>query len=57
MPTYEFLCHACGKAFEWISSIADYERKQKEGLQCPTCASRDVARQLSSVQVKTSKKS
>lgn len=57
MPTYEFLCHACGKEFEWISSITDYERQQKEGMQCPSCASRDVVRQLSSVQVKTAKKS
>jgi putative FmdB family regulatory protein len=57
MPTYEFLCRACGKSFELISSIAEYERKQKEGIHCPGCASPDVARQLSTVQVKTSKKS
>lgn len=57
MPTYEFLCRQCGKTFEWISSLTEYERKQKEGIQCPGCASRDVSRQLSSIQVKTSKKS
>ena len=57
MPTYEFLCRNCGKAFEWISSLSDYERQQKEGIRCPGCASQDVSRQLSSLQVKTSKKS
>lgn len=57
MPTSEFLCRNCGKAFAWISSIAEYERKQKEGVACPGCASRDVSRQLASLQVKTSKKS
>jgi putative FmdB family regulatory protein len=57
MPTYEFLCRHCGKAFEWSASISDYGRKQKEGVQCPKCTSRDVSRLLSSIQVKTSKKS
>lgn len=57
MPTYEFLCRNCGNAFEWLVSLSEYERKQKEGIQCPGCASQDISRQLSSVQVKTSKKS
>ena len=57
MPAYEFMCRKCGKAFEWIASISDYERKQKEGMQCPRCASPEVVRQLSVFQAKTSKKS
>lgn len=57
MPTYEFLCRNCGKTFEWLVSLSEYEQKQKEGIQCPGCASRDISRQLSSIQVKTSKKS
>jgi putative FmdB family regulatory protein len=57
MPTYEFMCRKCGKAFEWVTSISDYERKQKEGMQCPTCTSPQVVRQLSVFQAKTSKKS
>ena len=57
MPSYEFLCRQCGKAFELFVSLSEYEQKQKEGIQCPGCASRDVSRQLSSIQVKTSKKS
>lgn len=37
MPTCEFLCRNCGKAFKWTSSITDYERKQKEGIERPDC--------------------
>jgi putative FmdB family regulatory protein len=57
MPTYEFLCHKCAKPFEWIASISEYERKRKEGLQCPECGSSEVVQQISGFQVKTSKKS
>jgi putative FmdB family regulatory protein len=49
MPTYEFLCRNCGKAFEWTFSLSDYERKQKEGIPCPKCTSREVSRLLSSI--------
>jgi putative FmdB family regulatory protein len=57
MPTYEFLCRKCAKAFEVSLSIAEYERKRKEGLQCSECGSSEVEQQLSLFQVKTSKKS
>jgi len=57
MPTYEFLCRKCTKAFEMVSSIAEYERKRKEGMQCPACGSFEVVQQISGFQVKTSKKS
>lgn len=57
MPTHEFLCRKCVKAFEMIASITEYERKRKEGIQCPECGSSEVVRQISSFQVKTSKKS
>lgn len=57
MPTYEFLCRKCVKTFETISSIAEYERKRKEGMQCPECGSADVVQQITGFQVKTSKKS
>jgi putative FmdB family regulatory protein len=57
MPTYEFLCRKCTKIFEMISSIAEYERKRKEGMQCPACGSSEVVQQISGFQVKTSKKS
>ncbi|MCL6508921.1 MAG: zinc ribbon domain-containing protein [Bryobacteraceae bacterium] len=57
MPTYEFLCHQCAKTFELSSSVAEYERKRKEGIHCPTCGGSDVQQQISAFQVKTSKKS
>jgi len=57
MPTYEFLCQKCGKVFELISSISEYEHKRKEGLQCPGCGSSEIVQQISGFQVKTSKKS
>jgi putative FmdB family regulatory protein len=57
MPTYEFLCRKCAKTFEMIASITEYERKRKEGIQCPECGSAEVVQQISSFQVKTSKKS
>ena len=57
MPVYEFLCEQCGKSFELALSIADAERKRKEGVQCPGCGSSAVVQQISHFQVKTSKKS
>jgi putative FmdB family regulatory protein len=57
MPIYEFLCQKCGKGFVFSSSISEYERKRTEGFQCPECGSPEVVRQMSSVQVKTTKKS
>jgi putative FmdB family regulatory protein len=57
MPIYEFLCQQCGKGFVFSASISDYERKGTEGFQCPECGSSEVVRQMSSFQVKTTKKS
>ena len=57
MPIYEFLCQKCGKDFVFSSSISDYERKRKEGFQCPGCGSSEVVQQVSSFQIKTAKKS
>jgi putative FmdB family regulatory protein len=57
MPIYEFLCQQCGKGFVLSASISDYERKRTEGFQCPACGSSEVVRQMSSVQVTTTKKS
>jgi putative FmdB family regulatory protein len=57
MPTYEFLCEKCGKKFEQIWSLSEYDKRSKEKTKCPSCASVRVVRTLSMVQVKTSKKS
>ena len=57
MPVYEFLCQQCGNSFELSLSISDVESKRQGGLQCPGCGSANVVQQVSSFQVKTSKKS
>jgi putative FmdB family regulatory protein len=57
MPTYEFLCQKCAKPFERICSLEEYDRQAKKRTKCPKCGSTSVVRQISAVQVKTSKKS
>ena len=57
MPTYEFLCKKCEKPFERIYSLEEYDREMKKRIKCPKCGSTSVVRQISAVQVKTSKKS
>jgi putative FmdB family regulatory protein len=57
MPTYEFLCRKCEKPFELIWSLSEYETETKKKIKCPKCGSTSVVRQISAVEVKTSKKS
>jgi putative FmdB family regulatory protein len=54
MPTYEFVCEKCRKAFALTMKISEYERKKPS---CPKCKSRKVRRQITSFQTITSKKS
>jgi putative FmdB family regulatory protein len=57
MPTYEFLCKKCKKPFERIYSLEEYERQTKRKIKCPKCGSTSVVRQISAIEVRTSKKS
>jgi putative FmdB family regulatory protein len=57
MPTYEFLCQKCEKPFERIYSLDEYDREMQKKIKCPECGSTRVVRQISAVQVRTSKKS
>jgi len=57
MPTYEFLCQKCEKLFEQTYSLKEYEREKKKKTRCPKCGSSRVVRQISSFEVKASKKS
>ncbi len=57
MPTYEFLCRKCNKPFERIYSLEEYDRQTKKKIKCPNCGSRSVVRQISAIEVRTSKKS
>lgn len=57
MPTYEFLCEKCRKVFEQIWSLSEYDKRLKEKRKCPFCGSTQVVKTITSVQVRTSKKS
>jgi putative FmdB family regulatory protein len=57
MPSYEFVCEKCGKAFELNCSVAEYEQKKKGGIKCLHCNSSKIMRQVSAFQVQTAKKS
>ena len=57
MPTYEFHCEKCGKNFEQVWSLSEYDKHIKEKKRCSSCGSARVVKALSMVQVKTSKKS
>jgi len=54
MPSYEFICEKCKKAFTLIISISEYEKKK---FRCPKCKSTRVKQQITPFQVVTSKKS
>jgi putative FmdB family regulatory protein len=54
MPLYEFRCNACGKEFEVILSVKDYDSRK---VKCMKCGSSRVERVWSEVHVLTSKKS
>jgi putative FmdB family regulatory protein len=54
MPTYEFVCDNCRKAFSLTMKISAYEKKK---VSCPKCKSKKVRQQLTSFQTITSKKS
>ena len=42
MPLYEYLCKACGHAFEQLRSIATMDERRP----CPQCAAVETERQL-----------
>ena len=41
MPVYEYVCRACGRAFE------RYVQRWSDAVACPACASERVEKQLS----------
>ncbi len=54
MPTYEYVCEKCKKAFSVEMSISDHEKRK---VQCPKCKSKKLRQQISAFQTVTSKKS
>ena len=53
MPTYEFYCEKCKKAFSVVISISNYDKKK---YNCPKCKGKKVKQQISSFQTVTSRK-
>jgi putative FmdB family regulatory protein len=54
MPTYEYLCEACKKEFEQITTIHEHDEGK---IACPKCGSNKIKQLPASFQVVTSKKS
>lgn len=54
MPTYEYRCNKCGKAFERQEHVGEHEKSHPR---CPKCQSSDIQSVLTDFYVKTSKKS
>jgi putative FmdB family regulatory protein len=58
MPTYAFYCSQCKATFELIASMAEHERMKKEKtLKCSSCGSSEVVPQVTTFEVRTSRKS
>lgn len=54
MPTYQYRCDKCGKAFERTETMSEHEAAKP---QCPNCRSKKVSAVPGRVYVVTSKKS
>jgi putative FmdB family regulatory protein len=54
MPTYQYRCAECGKAFERTETISEHEKAKP---QCPKCGSMKVSVVPGRIYVVTSKKS
>ncbi len=54
MPTYEFLCKKCKKAFTLTISLSEHEKGR---FTCPACDSTSVKQQITTFIANTSKKS
>jgi putative FmdB family regulatory protein len=54
MPVYEFKCKKCGNHFERSESIGQHDKHKEK---CPECGSKSIQYIVSTVNVKTSKKS
>lgn len=54
MPTYEYHCDACGKAFSLVLTMDEHEHKT---IKCPKCGSRRIKQLVSSFVAITRRKS
>ena len=54
IPVYEFTCLKCGKPFEIVRPITQFDPKK---VTCPSCRNRRVNRRWTSIVAVTAKKS
>ena len=54
MPTYDYYCKKCGKAFSVSRSIRDHEKAKSA---CPKCKGKNVTQLVSQFTAITSRKS
>ena len=55
MPTYDYVCNACGRKFSRVMTFGEHERTPRPA--CPKCKSnRKVAQRVAAFQAVTSKK-
>jgi len=54
MPTYEFKCEKCKKAFSMVRSISEHAKSK---VACPKCKSKKIQQIISVFMAKTSRKS
>jgi len=54
MPTYEFMCEKCEKAFDLRMTISE---REKAAIKCPSCNGTKVTPLLGSFLTQTTKKS
>ncbi len=53
MPSYDYRCEKCGKAFTAVLTLKEHEGKKAA---CPKCGSRAVKQQIRPFFAKTSRK-
>lgn len=54
MPMYEYECEKCGKKFAEILTVSEHD---KQRMQCPKCASKQVRQVIEPFTPVTSRKS
>lgn len=48
MPTYDFVCNACGKRFDVFLTFSEYGHKE---VHCAHCESADIRRRMTKVRI------
>jgi putative FmdB family regulatory protein len=57
MPVYDFRCQDCCELVELSMHVDEFEQKRDKGLECPKCHGKNLRTELTTFEVKTSRKS